>query len=283
MRILVTGAKGMLGRTLARHLSQQNHDLILTDVADFDLTNAQATDLAVREAKPDLIIHSAAFTAVDRCETEVETAFAVNHTGSANIATSAQRIGARLFAISTDYVFSGDSEHPYVETDTPGPKTVYGQSKLAGEIAVQTHCPDHLILRIAWLYGAGGPSFVHTMLRLGAQEGDALKVVNDQHGNPTSCDAVARQIVRLIHVPTAGTLHLTCEGEATWYDFTTAIFEVRGFKRGVEPCGTEAYPRPAPRPHNSRLDNRALRALGVDPMPHWRDELQAFFRDHPEG
>jgi dTDP-4-dehydrorhamnose reductase len=281
MRILVTGAKGMLGRTLARHLA--DHELVLADIDDFDLTDAQATQDAVASAQPDVILHPAAFTAVDKCESAVEAAFAVNHTGSANVAVAAHRAGARLIAFSTDYVFSGDLERPYVETDAPAPKTVYGQSKLAGEAAVRTHCPDHLILRIAWLYGAGGPSFVHTMLKLGAQGGDPLTVVDDQHGNPTSCDAVARHVKMLLDVPAAGTLHLTCEGETTWHGFTKAIFELKGLGRGVTPCTTEAFPRPAPRPASSRLDNRGLRALHLPPLPHWREALETFFREHENG
>lgn len=281
MRILVTGAKGMLGRTLARHLS--NHELTLVDRDDFDLTDARATHDAVLGARPEVVIHGAAFTAVDRCESEVETAFAVNATGSTNVAVAAHRVGARLLAVSTDYVFSGLGAVPYVETDPTDPRSVYGQSKWAGEVAVRTHCPDHCILRIAWLYGQGGPSFVHTMMKLGAQGGDPLRVVSDQVGNPTSCDAVARHIGQLLEVPVAGTLHFTCEGETSWYDFTRTIFAQRGFERGVEPCSTEEYPRPAPRPLNSRLDNRALRALGLEPFPPWEAALERFFLEHPDG
>lgn len=279
MRILVTGARGMLGRTLARHLA--DHELILASTTDFDIRDARATQDALKAARPDVVIHGAAFTAVDRCETEVEAAFGVNGTGTVNVAVASHRAGARLIAISTDYVFSGDLDRPYVETDPTDPRTMYGKSKLAGEMAVRTHCPDHLILRIAWLYGSGGPSFVHTMLKLGAQAGDPLKVVNDQHGNPTSCDAVAGHLRRLLDVPTAGTLHLTCEGEATWFELTQAIFSLRGLGRGVLPCSTAEFPRPAPRPKNSRLDNRGLRALGLPPMPNWREALEAFLASEP--
>lgn len=281
MRILVTGARGMLGRTLSRHLA--DHELIPVDVEDFDLTDARATDLAVRNAQPEVIIHGAAYTAVDKCESEVETAFAVNATGSANIAAAARRVDARLFAISTDYVFAGDADAPYVETARSEPRTVYGQSKQAGEEAIRTHCPEHCIFRIAWLYGQGGPSFVHTMLKLGAQGGDPLKVVDDQHGNPTSCDAVAGHLALMLETPAVGTFHLTCEGETTWYDFTRAIFERKGFARGVNPCTTDEYPRPAPRPKNSRLDNRQLRALGLPPMPSWSEALDAFLQEFPDG
>lgn len=281
MRILLTGAKGMLGRTLARRL--HDHELILVDQEEFDLRDASATRSALEAAKPDVVVHSAAFTAVDKCETEVETAFAVNGVGSAHIALGAHAVGARLIAISTDYVFSGQADRPYVETDPTGPRTVYGQSKLAGEEAIRTHCPDHLILRIAWLYGQGGPSFIHTMGKLGAQDGKPLRVVDDQRGNPTSCDAVADHVAQLLDVPTAGTLHLTCEGETTWFGLTQTLFELRGHSRGLEPCTTAEFPRPAPRPANSRLDNRGLRLLGQPPLPHWREALERFFVEHPDG
>ncbi|MBX2813270.1 MAG: dTDP-4-dehydrorhamnose reductase [Myxococcales bacterium] len=278
MRIVVTGARGMLGRTLATRLHEQGHTLHLAHTQSFNITDPHATHQAIQEAAPDVVIHPAAYTAVDKCETEVEKAFGVNAQGAGHIAIAAQRAGARLIAISTDYVFAGDAPNPYVETDRTEPRTIYGQSKLAGEAAIRTHCPDHIILRVAWLYGAGGPSFVHTMLKLGAIDGPLLKVVNDQHGNPTSCEAVANHIIQLLDIPTVGTFHLTSEGETTWYDFTKTIFALKKLRRGVEPCGTEQYPRPAPRPKNSRLDNRGLRMIGMPPMPHWQESLEIFLR-----
>ena len=281
MKILITGGKGMLGRTLLRHLT--DHELVPVDIEDFDLRDAAATRAAISTVRPDVIIHGAAMTAVDKCETEQDLAFSVNAIGSAHVAIAAHDVGARLLAISTDYVFAGDAASPYHEWDAPDPRTIYGASKLAGENAVRTHCPNHLVLRVAWLYGGGGPSFVHTMLRLGAQGGDPLRVVNDQHGNPTSTDAVAGHIKHLLTVPTVGTLHLTCEDETTWYDFTQAIFRHQGFDRGVEPCSTSEYPRPAPRPANSRLEKRGLRLLGLPPMPTWQETLSRFLTEHPQG
>ena len=281
MKIMITGGKGMLGRTLMRHLAE--HDVVPVDVEDFDLRDPRETRSAVASARPDVIVHCAAMTAVDRCETEQDLAYAVNALGSSHIAIAAHEAKARLIAISTDYVFAGTALRPYHEWDDTEPRTVYGASKLAGEQAIRAHCPDHLIARIAWLYGAGGPSFVHTMLRLGAQDGDPMRVVNDQHGNPTSTDAVANHIRQLVDVPAVGTMHLTCEGETNWYDFTRAIFEAKGFKRAVNPCDTSEYPRPAPRPANSRLEKKALRLLGLPPMPTWQDALSDFLRRHPEG
>lgn len=281
MKILVTGAQGMLGRTLLAHL--KDHDAVGVDIGDFDLGDPSATQAALQTHRPDVVIHGAAMTAVDKCETEQDTAYRVNGLGSANIAAASRAVGARIIAISTDYVFEGQLDRPYHEYDPTGPRSVYGASKLAGEEAIRAHNPDHLICRIAWLYGAGGPSFVHTMLKLGAQGGDPLKVVNDQHGNPTSCDAVAAHLVRLLDVPLSGVCHLTCEGETTWHAFTQAIFALKGFDRGVNPCTTDEYPRPAPRPANSRLDKRVLRLAGLPEMPHWKDALEAFLRAYPEG
>lgn len=281
MKLLITGARGMLGRTLERRLA--DHELVLTDLPEVDLTNASAVDALVRAVRPQVVIHGAAMTAVDACETKQDVAFAANAVGSANVAIAAHRVGARVIAISTDYVFSGDADRPYHEWDAPSPTTVYGQSKLAGELAIQRHCPDHTIVRIAWLYGAGGPSFVHTMLKLGAQTGPNLKVVDDQIGNPTSTDAVADLIITLLDRPLPGVVHGTCEGEATWCDFTRAIFARTGLTRGVDPCATSEYPRPAPRPANSRLEKRALRLAGLPSMPHWEATLDRFLAAHPAG
>lgn len=281
MKILVTGARGMLGRTILRRFT--NHEVIGTDLPDLDLVDAVAVDTLISTMQPQVVIHGAAMTAVDACETAVDAAFAANALGSANLARSCQRSGARLIALSTDYVFSGDADRPYHEWDVPAPRTVYGQSKLAGERAIAIHCPDHTIVRIAWLYGAGGPSFVHTMLKLGTQTGDPLKVVDDQIGNPTSTDAVVDLLLRLISHPIPGIVHGTCEGEVTWCGFASEIFRLRALPRGIIPCTTAEYPRPAPRPANSRLEKRALRLARLPVMPSWQEALERFFFEHPQG
>ncbi len=271
----------MLGRTLMRRLAE--HELIGTDLPELDLTAAGAVSDFIAETRPDVLIHPAAFTAVDRCESEPDLAFSANAQASANVAVACHRQRAHLIAVSTDYVFPGTLNRPYHEWDRPDPRTVYGQSKLAGEEAVCAHCPDHTIVRIAWLYGPGGPSFVHTMLKLGAEEGPPLQVVEDQVGNPTSTDAVADLIGRLIDNPIPGLVHATCEGETTWYDFARAIFDLKKFSRPIVPCTSDVYRRPAPRPANSRLENRALRLAGWPAMPHWKDSLKRFFAEFPDG
>lgn len=280
MKLLITGCRGMLGRTLMQRLT--GHELVGTDLPDLDLTDAAAVDECLTAIRPQAVVHTAAFTAVDRCESEPDLAFAVNALASANLARASHRCGARLIAIGTDYVFSGTLGRPYHEWDRPDPLTVYGQSKLAGEAAVRHHCPDHTIVRIAWLYGAGGPSFLHTLRRLGAEQGPAVKVVTDQIGNPTSTDVVAEALRWLLDHPVPGVVHATCEGEATWYDFARAIFEIEGLARPIEPCTSDVYPRPAPRPANSRLEKRVLRISGGPAMPHWRDALQRFFTEHAD-
>jgi dTDP-4-dehydrorhamnose reductase len=281
MGILVTGGTGMLGRTVCRRLGSQ--EAISLGSRDLDITDAAACDAVLARHRPRVVLHCAAMTAVDRCESERERAFAVNAHGSANLAQACVRHQARLVAISTDYVFAGTLDRPYREDDEAGPRTVYGASKWAGEQAIRAQCPDHLIARVAWLYGPGGPSFLHTMLRLGAQQGPALTIVDDQIGNPTTTDAVADALLPLLDSPIRGTVHMSCEGEASWFAFAQAIFSRRGITRPVHPCTTTAFPRPAPRPANSRLEKRALRDHGQPPMMGWQDALDRFLKEHPDG
>ena len=278
MRILITGGTGMLGRTLVRRLS--GHEVRAPGSRELDVTSMPAVTEVISGWRPQVVIHCAAFTKVDACETEAKSAFAINGNGSAHVAIACQRAGARLIAISTDYVFQGDLDRPYHEQDATGPRTVYGQSKLAGEEAVRTHCADHVITRVAWLYGPGGPSFLHTMRKLGAQPGDPLKVVADQIGNPTSTDVVADGIEQLLAHPFVGTLHLTCRGETSWFGFTQKIFTLYGLTRGLVPCTTAEFPRPAPRPANSRLEKAAMSMHGLTLPQAWDAALARYQRDH---
>jgi len=273
MRIVVTGAGGMLGRTLLTTLADL--EPVALTRREVELTDPRAVRPAFERLQPDVILHAAAYTKVDRAESDVETAFADNARASAQVADAARYVGARLIAFSTDYVFSGELDRPHSEHDAVGPKTVYGRSKLAAERAIRAHCPEHLILRIAWLYGAGGPSFLHAIVRR-ALEGHPLRVVTDQVGNPTSCGAVADLVRSLLEVPLVGIAHATCEGEATWFDFAQAALQRLHIDAPLEGCGTAAFVRPAPRPANSRLDNAALRAAGLPGMPRWEEALDAF-------
>ncbi len=280
MKLLITGGRGMLGRTLQRRLA--GHDIVVADLPEWDITDADAFTAGMMAEKPDVVVHCAAMTKVDDCEARRELAFKLNEEGSRNVAMACKVCGARLFAISTDYVFSGEPpKEPWAwsETDVPRPRTVYGASKFAGEQSIQMILPEAAIIRIAWLYGAGGPSFVHTMAKLGAQEGAPLKVVNDQRGNPTSCDVVADVISFLLGKPdVSGIVHATCEDQCTWYDLTVELFRLLGLSREVAPCTTEEFPRPAPRPRNSALKKSVLNLLGYR-TPNWRDALAKFVRE----
>ena len=279
MKVLITGGKGMLGRTLQKALAE--HEIIIADLPEWDITDDTGFVAKTAEVKPDLIIHCAAMTKVDDCEQKRDLAFKLNEEGSRNVALAAKACGARLIAISTDYVFSGEPpQEPWAwsETDIPRPRTVYGASKFAGEQMIQMILPEAVILRIAWLYGAGGPSFVHTMAKLGAQEGAPLKVVNDQRGNPTSTKTVADVIRFLITKPdVSGIVHGTCEDQCTWYDLTVELFRLMGLRRAVVPCTTEEFPRPAPRPRNSALKKSVLNLLGYR-TPNWKIALADFVK-----
>ena len=278
MKIFVTGGKGMLGRTLRRVLTDV--EIVVGDLPECDITQADAVREAIAAADVDAVVHCAAMTQVDLCETEWKRAFLINGTGSANVAKACEKLGKRLIAISTDYVFHGDKPTAYVETDEPDPQTVYGASKLAGERSIREFCSNHLILRLAWLYGDGGPSFLHTMLKLADGTRPTLKVVNDQRGNPTSAVAVARHLRMLLErTDLHGVMHLTCEGETTWYDYAKEIFRVAGVKQEVVPCTTAEFPRPAHRPANSALEKAALARSGLPPMPHWKEALREFMAE----
>ena len=276
MKILITGANGMLGRTLRSEL--KDFEIIPTDLPEGDITNASLFDLLLKKHAPDAVIHCAAMTAVDKCESEKDLAYKLNALGSTNVAASCHRNNIRLIAISTDYVFDGSSDFPYTEFDRPtGGHTVYGKSKFAGEEAIRCHCPDHVICRISWLYGAGGPSFVHAMLKLADGTRPELKVVDDQRGNPTSTSAVARALRHILNnKELVGTFHLTCEGEASWAEFAAEIFRLKNIEQKIIPCRTDEFPRPAPRPANSRLEKMMLRLAGLPPMPHWQEALKEF-------
>lgn len=262
----------MLGSELTSKLS--SHELLPTDHSDVDISNEKAVLSFCKQNKPDVVINSAAFTNVDACETEKDLAWMVNAWGCRNLALASKSVGARLVSISTDYVFEGDSPRPYHEFDIAnGGQTIYGQTKFAGELFIRQLCPDHLIVRVAWLYGNNGKNFVNTMLSLAEKNLSEIKVVNDQIGNPTSTSAVADLIGGLLNTDFRGIVHGTCEGSATWYDFAKAIFELSGTPQEVVPCTSKEFVRPAPRPRNSRLEKRVIKMLGLPPMPEWKAEL----------
>lgn len=272
--LLVTGARGQLGSDLVRNLAGE-YEVVPADIAEFDIANLEATLKYVGHVRPDVLIHCAAFAAVDACETEQARAYLINAVGTRNVSVAARKVHAQLVYFSTDYVFDGEKPGPYCEHDQPNPLTVYGKSKLMGETFVAQQVHAHFILRIAWLYGHRGSNFVKTILRL-ARTDHELRVVHDQSGTPTWTVDVARQLRQLLETEAYGTYHATAQGSCSWFEFAKAILEEANLDVPVVPVTTGEFSRPAPRPKNSVLDNLLLRIQGLDRMPPWRDSLSQF-------
>jgi dTDP-4-dehydrorhamnose reductase len=276
-RILITGHKGMLGRELERVARALGKEVTGLDLPECDITHRKQIERAIFDAEPDLVLHAAAFTAVDRCETESDLAYLVNATGTQNVCLAAQKLDVPLLYISTDYIFDGEKPHPlpYDEWDAANPLSVYGKSKWAGECFVRELCAKHFIVRISWLCGRGGANFVETILKL-AKERDELKVVNDQRGSPTFVADVAPELLRLVDYGAFGTFHITNQGYTTWFEFAKKIVELAKLKMRIVSCTTEEFPRPAPRPKNSRLSPRLYENALGNRMPPWEEGLKKY-------
>ena len=276
MNILITGCNGQLGNEIQK-LEKVNpqHTFFNTDVAELDITNQLAIDQFIQENKIDGIINCAAYTAVDKAESNKLLCTALNAEAPAYLAMSIEKRGGWLVQVSTDYVFDGTKHTPYVETDTPCPDSVYGSTKLAGEIAVQKLCKKTMIIRTAWLYSTFGSNFVKTMIRLGKEKSE-LGVIFDQIGTPTYARDLAVAIMTAVNkgiVP--GTYHFSNEGVISWYDFTKAIHRIAGINGcHVKPLHTAEYPAPANRPHYSVLDKTKIKdTYGIE-VPYWEESLQ---------
>jgi dTDP-4-dehydrorhamnose reductase len=277
MKILITGANGQLGRELTKQYSNKSAELILTDVQDLDITKGEEVYNFVNKVKPDVIINCAAHTAVDKCESDKDNAYKINTIGPKNLAQAAYSIGAEIVQVSTDYVFNGIVNKELNEFDLPDPQTIYGQSKLQGENIVKELNPKHYIIRTAWLYGDGN-NFVKTMISL-SKNNNELKVVNDQHGSPTSTVDLARVIIKLVEDKNYGVFHCTCNGECTWYDFAKEIFSLCKIDINVIPCSTEEFPRPAKRPQFSVLRNYMLELTTGDITRDWKEALREYIEE----
>lgn len=285
-RILITGCRGQLGSDLVKILSQ-DYQMTGIDLPEIDILNEAAVFDTVQQAKPAVVIHPAAYTDVDGCESNRELAMTVNGKGTRNVARACKAAHARLIYYSTDYVFDGSKSTAYLETDPTSPATIYGKSKLAGEKAIAGELNNYAIMRIAWLYGAHGNNFVKTMISLGKKQIQAreasqafqpLKVVDDQHGNPTWTVDVVNQTRALIKSDQTGIFHATSEGETTWYQFAKDIFQLCDLEVEIVPCTTEQFPRPASRPKMSALINARLKQLGSDKMRPYIDALEEFLK-----
>ncbi|MCW4352322.1 dTDP-4-dehydrorhamnose reductase [Hoyosella sp. YIM 151337] len=286
MRVVVTGAGGQLGRQIVARGPAAGADIVGYTAAGLDVTDAAATNDTIAQAHGDVVINCAAYTAVDRAESEEERAAAINTVGAANVAAACAATGTHLIHVSTDYVFGGAAEQPY-EPDAPtSPATAYGRTKLAGEHAVRAAAPTAQIVRTSWVFTGEPADFVGTMIRL-AGERDFLDVVDDQVGSPTYSGDLAAGLLQLAAAPHARAitaLHATNAGTATWFSLAQAVFsEIGADPARIRPCTTAAFPRPAPRPHFSVLSDRAWRGAGLSPLRHWRDALHAALADRRTG
>lgn len=257
MKILVTGAKGMLGQDLCPILEDEGFEVIETDYDTLDITNANQVEEVLKREKPDFVIHCAAYTNVDKAEEDLISAKLINEKGTENIAKFCGENNIIMVYISTDYVFDGKKKEAYLPEDKVNPINNYGRTKLGGEIAVQKYCKKFYITRTSWLYGHHGPNFVETMLSL--KDKPELKVVDDQTGCPTWTVELANGILELIEEEFEwGIYHICGSGETSWYNFAKEIFKQSGLTVNLIPCKTEEFPRPAKRPKHSAMDNEGF-------------------------
>ncbi|MGN0390838.1 MAG: dTDP-4-dehydrorhamnose reductase [Wujia sp.] len=276
-RILITGCNGQLGRAIGIEYADDDVELINTDVAELDITNVEKVTAFVEENRPDVIINCAAHTNVNACESEWDLAYKINAIGPRNLSIAAEKIGAKMIHVSTDYVFDGTATEPYTEFSAVAPLGAYGKTKLAGEEFVKQFSSRYFIIRTAWLYG-DGKNFVRTMISLGKEKGE-VGVVCDQIGSPTSTKELARMIHVLEPTENYGVFHGTCEGNCSWAEFAEKIFEYAGVKAKVNHLTTDQYPTPAKRPAYSVLDNYMLRLTTNHKFANWEDALKEYLSE----
>jgi dTDP-4-dehydrorhamnose reductase len=272
VRLLVTGAAGMLGRDVMLAAGNAGHQVVGYGHAELDVADQSGVNAKIEGERPDVVINCAAWTDVDGAEQAEEEATRINGTGAGNVAAAAAAVGASVVYVGSDYVFDGSKGAPYVETDQTAPLSAYGRSKLAGEEATRAANKRHFVVRSAWLFGTGGPNFVETMLRLAADHGEVL-VVRDQVGSPTYTWHLAYGIVRLIEGVEFGIHHMAAAGSCSWYEFAREIFEQANVECKVMSATTEMLGRPAPRPPYSALVSQREHAIE---LPSWQDGLAAY-------
>lgn len=278
MKIVVTGANGQLGYDVCKVLSTRNIEYKGVDIADFDITDKMAVQQYMETYRPNAVIHCSAWTAVDKAEDEPQKVEMVNVQGTRNIAEACKAIGAKMLYISTDYVFPGIGEHFYEPQDPTGPLSVYGKTKLDGELAVRELLEHFFIVRISWVFGKNGNNFVKTMLRL-AETREEVSVVCDQIGSPTYTADLAPLLCDMIATDSYGIYHATNEGVCSWAEFAEEIFKVAGKQIRVVPIATEQYPTKAIRPKNSRMSKECLDKAGFHRLPDWRDALARYWKE----
>lgn len=278
MKVLVTGVKGQLGYDVMAELAKRNIESIGVDIDEMDITDKISVEKVIGEAAPDVVVHCAAYTAVDAAEDNEALCRRVNADGTRNIAEVCKKLDCKMVYISTDYVFDGQGTRPWEPDDERHPLNVYGQTKYEGELAVQENLSKYFIVRIAWVFGKNGKNFVKTMLKL-AETHDKLTVVNDQFGSPTYTYDLARLLVDMIQTDKYGIYHATNEGICTWYEFACEIFRQAGVKIEVTPVPASEYPTKAKRPENSRLDKSKLTENGFERLPSWQDALRRYIKE----
>ncbi|MGE5495695.1 MAG: dTDP-4-dehydrorhamnose reductase [Burkholderiales bacterium] len=277
--VLIIGSNGQLGRQMQKTLTQKNINCKAYDYPEIDISDIMSMQTLFEQTNPDTVINCAAYTNVDKAETDYDAAYKINALGPKILAEICFKRNIELIHISTDYVFNGEAiiengiSRPYFETDSCDPQTVYGKTKLEGERFIRQY-EKYYVLRTAWLYGDGN-NFVKTMLRLSEVQ-DEVRVVNDQIGSPTSTVDLANAICGLIGTGAYGLYHATCEGQCSWYDFAQKIFKLRGLEIKVVPVTSEEFPRPAKRPKWSVLENRALKVVGKNVFRPWEDALKEY-------
>ena len=290
MKILITGGRGQLGTELAKcfergytelgtpDVLKEKNEVRLIDIDELDISDIAAVKALFESEKYDAVINCAAYTNVNKCETERELAYKANALGPRNLAIAAEGIGAKLVHVSTDYVFEGEGSVPYVEWDLCKPQSVYGKTKYLGEEYVKQFSTKYFIVRTAWLYGYYGANFVKTMRKIATEKG-ACRVVCDQRGNPTNAADLAHHILKLVTTEEYGIYHGTGEGECSWYEFTKKIVELSGIDATVSPCTTEQYPTPAKRPSYSSLENMMFKTTVGNEFRAWEDALECFIKN----
>lgn len=275
-RVCVVGARGMLGSDLMEELQTLGCEAAGLDLPECDITDCRQCLDMLSSMTPRIVINCAAYTNVDRAESEREAAFRVNAQGAANVASACAQLRARCIYISTDYVFDGTKAEPYAESDAPNPTSVYGASKLEGERLCQSALQNLVIARTSWLYGARGKNFVTTILAA-ARAGKALRVVSDQFGAPTYTRDLARVLIAVAASSLRGVLHATNSGACSWFEFANAILDLTQITpASLTPIPGSEYPSPVIRPHNSRLQSIRIREAGIPPLPSWQDALARF-------
>jgi dTDP-4-dehydrorhamnose reductase len=258
------------------------HDLTGFDQKEMDITQPDQCRAGIEKLRPDVVVNAAAFTRVDDCETRQSEAFLVNGEGAGNLAQAASRAGSLFVHYSTDYIFDGFKPEAYLEQDAPNPQSIYGKSKLLGEILVRQNCPNHLIIRTSWLFGQNGVNFIRTIVGA-ARAGAPLRVINDQRGSPTYSKDVAAHTLRMIEAGCRSTYHLTNSGCCTWFELATKVLQWAGLEKvPIAPISTLEYGRPAPRPANSVLENARLIAQGLPSMRPWQEAAREYLLHLPD-